>query len=1069
MANEIPVPAAAPPEDLVPRRREEIQHGLRRANRATVAVWLIVVTMAGMTVVQTQRAQRHARAASVAQTEAQNQLWRTRLEQARTARLSRSAEAIAETRIGLAQAARLRVTDELRDEAIACLALPELRPVNAFAAPTDERITFDATFEYYAHSDRAGKLRVVRVAGGAARWEFAVDPGATLEMEFSPDGRFLAAREASGRLRVWELQRGVEVVSRSMPVATSGQSTLTFHPAGNQLAVIADSHSVIVIELPSGVTAAEFHELTECGAVAFHPEGVSLAVGSIGEVQIYNLASKDIENRLQLFSPAQRIAWHPSGRRMAVACADNSVNACELAGNRARREFGRVSGVVSLFFIQRGRWLVVGGQDGQTRFWNSSSEDYSLAAHGIATAANRAGGQVAFDRNDGRVELCEWRESVAYDTLATPMGLTIGTHWVDISAGGQMVVAASRDAIVLWDRAAGTPGNLTTSFLRRFPAAAAVQFEAGGQGLVGCGLEGFFRAPILDDPPRGRRFGELEPGAPTEVFPDRFADERLGVTFASGNPSRLTLTRNGKAFFRNLEIGATPVALPWLTNAQVLALAPGTNFAATLSSGGRDMVIWDLGARKPVKTIAAAPWEVANARLAGARWRPEFSPDGRWLFARNSEGCGFWDSRTWQRHHGLVLPELGGALTRVTSAFSPDGRMFAVATEPGMITLVNVESGRPVARLHAPSRVALTHLRFDPTGNYLVAGTARREVPVWNLRVLRDHLAELGMKTHPDFTPADGAAAPSDRRATAGADFASAGLLPAGGTVLALLCGLWTLRYQRRLVKSHAELDALVLERQRQLQRAQTELLHHEKMKALGTLAAGVAHEFNNLLSVIRLSGQLVDRELQPTGEAKENLAAIEQAAAQGKEIVRSMLGYSRDTADRVTRHAISTLVTDTVALLGRQFLSGVALTLELDPATPDVQVARSRVEQILLNFLVNASEAMTGQGKLRISAQLVEHAPDCVLAPRPAPPCVQLSVSDSGPGIPPEILPHIWEPFFTTKTVGAGTGAGLGLSLVHTIAAQDGFGLAVESLPGQGATLHLYLPIVHPEPSSKP
>jgi signal transduction histidine kinase len=113
----------------------------------------------------------------------------------------------------------------------------------------------------------------------------------------------------------------------------------------------------------------------------------------------------------------------------------------------------------------------------------------------------------------------------------------------------------------------------------------------------------------------------------------------------------------------------------------------------------------------------------------------------------------------------------------------------------------------------------------------------------------------------------------------------------------------------------------------------------------------------------------------------------------------------------------------------------------------------------MLLNLVVNAAEAMKGHGTLRLAAQTVSSYADCVLKPRPATSYIEVLVSDSGPGIPEEILPRIFEPFFTTKNAGATPGTGLGLSTVYAMAEQDGLGLGVETSQ-HGTTFRIVIPV---------
>jgi signal transduction histidine kinase len=256
------------------------------------------------------------------------------------------------------------------------------------------------------------------------------------------------------------------------------------------------------------------------------------------------------------------------------------------------------------------------------------------------------------------------------------------------------------------------------------------------------------------------------------------------------------------------------------------------------------------------------------------------------------------------------------------------------------------------------------------------------------------------------------------------------------------------------------QVDRLASERARALETAHVEVAHSQKMKALGTLAAGIAHDFNNLLSVVRMSNQLTGESIKGNPDLEENVNEVEHAVQQGQKLARSMLGYSREDADDAGPFALPEVVEDTVALLSKQFLSGIALTLELDRDTPLARCSRTRIEQILLNLIVNASEAMKGKGTLRIVVRKRQTAEGpLVLRPRPAQCYAEVLVTDSGEGIEPEILPRIFEPFFTTKTRGVMRGTGLGLSTVYTMAEQDGLGLSVESPARRGATFRIVVP----------
>jgi signal transduction histidine kinase len=216
------------------------------------------------------------------------------------------------------------------------------------------------------------------------------------------------------------------------------------------------------------------------------------------------------------------------------------------------------------------------------------------------------------------------------------------------------------------------------------------------------------------------------------------------------------------------------------------------------------------------------------------------------------------------------------------------------------------------------------------------------------------------------------------------------------------------------------------------------------------------------LLSVIRMSNQLIARTVKDNAEVKEYTTDIEKASVQGKTVVRSMLGYARDESVTDEPMDVNEVIENTVSLLNKEFLRGIQLTLELSQETQPVAIHQGRLEQILLNLIVNASEAMRGRGKLKIASHLRSSVweREVILRPRGSEKYVELTVSDSGPGIPQEIIGRIFEPFFSTKRSASTPGTGLGLSLVYSIAQEDGLGLSVESSPGAGASFAILIPV---------
>ncbi len=280
------------------------------------------------------------------------------------------------------------------------------------------------------------------------------------------------------------------------------------------------------------------------------------------------------------------------------------------------------------------------------------------------------------------------------------------------------------------------------------------------------------------------------------------------------------------------------------------------------------------------------------------------------------------------------------------------------------------------------------------------------------------------------------------------------------GTII--ICFLTWLAVNRhlRLVRSYAEVESIVAQRTLELERANQELLHSQKMRALGTLAAGIAHDFNNILSIIKGSTQIIEANLDDKEKIRTRANRIKTMVEQGSGIVKAMLGFSRAAAEEKPCD-INQLIAETSRLLGDQFGHEVALRLELAPALPRVKSAAELIQQILLNLVLNAADAMGGRGLIELhSGSLERLPPHLVLVPADAPCFIYISVRDAGCGIPPEILPRIFEPFFTTKAFSTRRGTGLGLSMVYEIAKEMGFGLQVESVPDQGSTFTIILPV---------
>lgn len=239
-----------------------------------------------------------------------------------------------------------------------------------------------------------------------------------------------------------------------------------------------------------------------------------------------------------------------------------------------------------------------------------------------------------------------------------------------------------------------------------------------------------------------------------------------------------------------------------------------------------------------------------------------------------------------------------------------------------------------------------------------------------------------------------------------------------------------------------------------------------QKMLAVGKLAGGIAHDFNNLLTAMNGFCDLLLLRHQPGDPSFADIMEVKQNANRVANLVRQLLAFSRQQTLQPQVLNMPDVVSDLTSLLRRLLGAGVELHVEHGRGLGKVRVDRGQLEQVLINLAVNGRDAMDGDGALTVRTRNITpdqvHQPLCH-PPLPAQEWVLIEVSDTGTGIPQNILNQIFEPFFTTKPVGEGTG--LGLSTVYGIVKQtDGY-IYAENAPEGGARFSVYLPVYKKAP----
>ena len=250
----------------------------------------------------------------------------------------------------------------------------------------------------------------------------------------------------------------------------------------------------------------------------------------------------------------------------------------------------------------------------------------------------------------------------------------------------------------------------------------------------------------------------------------------------------------------------------------------------------------------------------------------------------------------------------------------------------------------------------------------------------------------------------------------------------------------WTKTLEQRVEERTAELDM-----------TQAQLVQSEKLASLGSLAAGVAHELNNPLTGVLTYASLLHEDTPPDSPIREDLEVIINETMRCKDIIRNLLDFARRDRPSKAEVDINGVIEDTLSILKYQALfRNIEVVRRMDSSLPVVRIDAAQFEQVFMNIVMNAAEAMPGGGKLTIRTGLSEAGSS-----------LEISFSDTGCGIKKEHLPRLFDPFFTTKEIGRGTG--LGLSVSYGIVERHNGSITVESEEGEGTTFTVRIPVNPP------
>jgi WD40 repeat protein len=691
---------------------------------------------------------------SQAKQETTDRLWDARLAQARAGRASRLPGQRFASLAALAEAAAIRPTRELRNEAAACLALVDVREARRWAEDleTDRLaystgVTFDPDLGHYAFTDVGGVVRVRSAADGREVARLTAGAGPADYLRFSPDGRFLAAQSTGGGwpLRVWDWRAGRVVLD--LPTTAGQGLSLDFHPDGRSVAVGAAA-GVAIYSLPDGKWDRTITLDFAPGWLAFEPEhGRGLAVCARSKARLAAVdadSGRVLADWRSLPGPPNAAAWQPGGSLVAASGSDGGVYTFDAATGAARQPLvGHLLDARELAFSPDGTLLVSRGWDGTTRFWDPHGGRELLRVRGASFLQfSRDGGRLAFRGYNTR-ELGVWEVAtraecrLLYGHRNPPPQ---GHAGLAFAPGGRLLATTGGDGVCLWDTRTGR----VAARLEVGPARD-VAFDPAGRYLVAASDRGVRVWPVRRrDDPTGERW-TIGPPLPTPL---------LYCT----RPFQLDVSRDGEAavvvdrFNQVIEFGPTkplrlPVHLRGHANVSFAAISPDGRWVATGTWRGTEVRVWEADTGRPVTTLPAR-------ESAGVT----FTPDGGRLLVLESEGVyRTYGVPGWEPGAAGHDPEAG--FTRgLRAAVHPDGRLMAQAFDRVNLRLVDLDSREEVAVLAAPESQNLAAYRFSPGGRFLAASTVRGVVQLWDLARLRGRLGPMGL----DWPAAIGAPAAAD-------------------------------------------------------------------------------------------------------------------------------------------------------------------------------------------------------------------------------------------------------------------------------------------------------------------
>jgi serine/threonine protein kinase/WD40 repeat protein len=696
-----------------------------RRNPATACACGLLLLLAVGSTAAAVRLRRESRRAHTAELQAVEKLRAAYLAQARAERFSGVAGRRAKSLEAITAASRLQPSLELRNEAIAALALLDLGPPVIWRNPDGKtnpnRVIIDPGLAHYASfGERSVTLHETKSGAVMHRWE-SPSMHQLIQRRCSPDGRHLAAAYRSGQVFVWDTHQPDSAPLTNFVTVDGSSHPLAFSPDAPSLAVVGADRHVHFYDPSTGTERESFLIGSVPFQVELEPGGATLAVMTGNEVHLWDLRRRTRKRTLTHTIDGTLLAWHPAGRCLATGHSNGDLRLWDAESGEARPLAGHSQYIWSLAFDPRGEFLSSQSWDGTPRFWEpASGQELFRMRHAAVFDVSRRGEWLAFRDEGGGVGGWQIIRSGVFHSLSSVSTRHPHLRGVDVSRDGRWLVFGERGGWHLFDLAQRRELFRTELDVR------SALFQPNGGFVVAVTSDEAVRWPLdTNAAPDGVLVGAQETmmsASGSEIQRGSFSPDGRWLVLPGHHRSLLVDTREPSRIVEFSKGRAQSFA----------SISPDCLWIAAASHVGQTVTLWDARDGRFIRQLLFGD----NAQIA-------LSPDGHLLATVTPRECALWDTRSWQPRSRRPLGLTGGVPVPVT--FSPDGLWLAVAATRSDILLLDVRTGEEVATLTPPLAQNLNSLVFSGDGRYLAAHTLTRVAHVWDLHALRRELAVLNL------------------------------------------------------------------------------------------------------------------------------------------------------------------------------------------------------------------------------------------------------------------------------------------------------------------------------------